>query len=286
VDHQVLFFAVLKDRRSKIGSSKKDIWLSGDQPQPRDAGGEKPYFGYEQVSEDEKTRRVIRHFDSVAGRYDFMNTLLSFGIHHLWKREAVRMMGLGPGAKVLDVCGGTGDLAVLASRYAGPGGRLTIFDLNRAMMNAGRKKVLETASSPVDYVQGNAEKMPFPDNAFDAAMVGYGIRNVTRMEKGFEEMYRVLRPGGRMMCLEFSKPVWPVFRWLYDIYSFRIMPFLGDLITGSRGAYTHLPESIRTFPLPDALSAMMEGIGFMNVSYRRQTNGISVVHVGEKQKNS
>lgn len=211
-----------------------------------------------------------------------MNTLLSFGIHHQWKREAVRMMGLSPGATVIDVCGGTGDLAVLASRYAGPSGRVTIFDLNRAMMNAGREKVFAVACAPVDYVQGNAEVMPFPDNSFDAAMVGYGIRNVTRMERGFEEMYRVLRPGGKMMCLEFSKPVWPVFRWLYDIYSFHIMPFLGDLITGSRGAYTHLPESIRTFPLPDALSAMMERIGFKRVSFHRQTNGISVIHLGEK----
>ena len=247
-----------------------------------DTGNGKPYFGYEQVPEDEKTRRVIRHFTSVAHQYDFMNTLLSLGIHHLWKREAVKMMGIKPGATIVDVCGGTGDLAVLASRYAGPSGRLTIFDLNRAMMDAGREKVLTAAHAPVDYVQGNAEKMPFPDNSFDAAMVGYGIRNVTRMEKGFEEMYRVLKPGGKMMCLEFSKPVWPVFRWFYDIYSFHIMPLLGDLIAGSRGAYTHLPESIRTFPLPDALSVIMERIGFKDVSYHLQTNGISVVHLGEK----
>jgi demethylmenaquinone methyltransferase/2-methoxy-6-polyprenyl-1,4-benzoquinol methylase len=263
-------------------SWRKKIWLSGNRQPFHGKDSQKQYFGYEQVSEDEKTRRVIRHFDSVARQYDFMNTLLSFGIHHLWKREAVKMMGLGPGAKVVDVCGGTGDLAVLASRYIGTSGRVTVFDLNRAMMNAGRNKVFATARAPVDYVQGNAETMPFPDNSFDAAMVGYGIRNVTRMKKGFEEMYRVLRPGGRMMCLEFSKPVWPVFRWLYDLYSFHIMPFLGDLIAGSRGAYTHLPESIRTFPLPDALSAMMARIGFRNVTYHRQTNGISVVHIGEK----
>jgi demethylmenaquinone methyltransferase / 2-methoxy-6-polyprenyl-1,4-benzoquinol methylase len=112
--------------------------------------------------------------------------------------------------------------------------------------------------------------------------VGYGIRNVTRMELGFQEMYRVLKPGGKMMCLEFSKPTWPVFRWVYDAYSFHVMPFLGDLIAGSRGAYTHLPESIRTFPMPEALSTMMARIGFKRVSFRRQTNGISVVHLGEK----
>ncbi len=263
-------------------SPHKNRWLGENRRQLQEVGNVKRYFGYEEVSEDEKTRRVIRHFNSVARQYDFMNTLLSFGIHHQWKREAVRMMGLKPGWKVIDVCGGTGDLAVLASRYTGPSGRVTIYDLNRAMMDAGRNKVADASSAPVNYVQGNAEVISFPDNTFNAAMVGYGIRNVTRMEKGFEEMYRILKPGGKMMCLEFSKPVWPVFRWLYDIYSFHIMPFLGDLITGSRGAYTHLPESIRTFPLPDALSAMMERIGFKNVSYRRQTNGISVVHLGEK----
>lgn len=211
-----------------------------------------------------------------------MNSLLSFGIHHLWKRQAIRMMGLRPGEKIIDVCGGTGDLAVLAAREIGRSGRVTIYDINRAMMDAGRSKVLNTAAAPVDYVQGNAEEISFPDGVFDGAMVGYGIRNVTRMEKGFEEMFRVLRPGGRMMCLEFSKPTGSVFRWLYDVYSFHLMPFLGDLVTGSRGAYTHLPESIRTFPLPDALSDMMARIGFKQVSYHRQTNGISVVHLGVK----
>lgn len=262
--------------------SQKKSWLNETRPPSASGADQKPYFGYEQVPEDEKTRRVIRHFDSVARQYDFMNTLLSFGIHYLWKRQAVGMMDLKPGDRVIDVCGGTGDLAVLASRSIGPSGQVTIFDLNRAMMNAGRRKVLSNAVCPVTYVQGNAETISFPANTFDAAMVGYGIRNVTRMEKGFEEMYRVLKPGGRMMCLEFSKPVWPVFRWLYDIYSFHIMPFLGGLIAGSRGAYTHLPESIRTFPLPDALSAILERIGFRNVTYRRQTNGISVVHIGTK----
>lgn len=260
----------------------KTLWLSEKRHQSRESSDRKPYFGYEQVSETEKTRRVIRHFNSVARQYDFMNTLLSFGIHYMWKREAIRMIGLKPGANVIDVCGGTGDLAVLAARDVGVSGRVTIYDINRSMMDAGRDKVSASALTPVDYVQGNAEEISFPDNSFDAAMVGYGIRNVTRMEKGFEEMYRVLKPGGKLMCLEFSRPTWPVFRWLYDVYSFHIMPFLGDLIAGSRGAYTHLPESIRTFPLPDALSAVMTRIGFKHVSYRCQTNGISVVHLGVK----
>ncbi len=260
----------------------KYLWLGDHRRRSREPSNAKPYFGYEQVPEDEKTRRVIRHFNSVARQYDFMNTLLSFGIHHAWKREAVKMIGLSSGASVIDVCGGTGDLAVLASRRIGPSGRVTIYDINRAMMDAGRDKVSAIACAPVDFVQGNAEVISFPDSTFDAAMVGYGIRNVTRMEQGFREMYRVLKPGGKMMCLEFSKPTWPLFRWLYDVYSFHIMPFLGDLIAGSRGAYTHLPESIRTFPMPETLSAMMIRIGFRQVSFRRQTNGISVVHLGVK----
>lgn len=241
------------------------------------------FFGYQTILEKEKTQWVLRHFNSVAKQYDFMNTLLSFGIHHAWKRAAVRMMGLRPGGRVIDVCGGTGDLALLAARNVGPGGDVTIYDINRAMIQAGQEKIARSETTGrIRAVEGNAEEISFPDDTFDAAMVGYGIRNVTRMEKGFEEMYRVLKPGGKLMCLEFSKPTNPVFRWLYDFYSFHIMPFLGEMIVGSRKAYTHLPESIRTFPMPDELCTVLERIGFTQVSYRRQTNGISVVHVGVK----
>ncbi|HSM73947.1 MAG TPA: bifunctional demethylmenaquinone methyltransferase/2-methoxy-6-polyprenyl-1,4-benzoquinol methylase UbiE [Desulfobacterales bacterium] len=241
------------------------------------------FFGYEAVPEVEKERRVRRHFDSVARHYDFMNTLLSFGIHHAWKRQSVRMMGLKPGDRVLDLCGGTGDLAILAAKRVGPAGRVVICDINWEMMAAGRGKVAASANGRrVCHTQGNAEDLPFADGSFEAAMVGYGIRNVTHPERGFQEMFRVLAPGGVMMCLEFSKPTDPVFRSLYDLYSFHIMPQLGELLAGSRQAYTHLPESIRTFPLPDELSEMLRGIGFARVGYRRQTNGISVVHVAHK----
>ncbi len=258
------------------------VWLS-DKFKKQGASPSAPFFGYEQVTEDEKTRRVVKHFNSVARRYDFMNTLLSFGIHYLWKREAVNLLDVNPGDQVIDVCGGTGDLALLAARDAGKSGRVVIFDINRAMMDAGRQKVVQSdLRDLITYVQGNAEQIAFPDQVFDVAMVGYGIRNVTRMEKGFEEMYRVLKPGGKMMCLEFSKPTARLFRWLYDFYSFHIMPFLGEIIVGSRGAYTHLPESIRTFPLPDDLSTIMTQIGFRQVMYKRQTNGISVVHIAVK----
>jgi demethylmenaquinone methyltransferase/2-methoxy-6-polyprenyl-1,4-benzoquinol methylase len=246
-------------------------------------GNDSAYFGYERIRAAEKTDRVIQHFNSVARNYDFMNTLLSFGIHYAWKRSAVRMLKLSPGDCVLDVCGGTGDLSILAARKIGPTGRVVIYDINRAMIQAGLHKVANTdIHDRIQYVQGNAESISFPDTYFEAAMVGFGIRNVTRMQKGFEEMYRVLKPGGKMVCLEFSRPTWPVFRWMYDFYSFHIMPLLGELIVGSRKAYTHLPESIRTFPLPEELSELLKAIGFSQVSYRNLTNGIAVIHLAVK----
>jgi len=266
---------------------QKEIWLDDKQRKEelnQTTGSIKPtYFGYEQVPKEDKTGRVVQHFNSVARHYDFMNTILSFGIHHLWKRLAVRMMALTPGDQILDVCGGTGDLAIQAAADIGPTGRIIVYDINRAMIQAGFRKVEQKGiASRIQYVQGNAESICFPDRHFDATMVGFGIRNVTNMKKGFEEMYRVLKSGGKLMCLEFSKPTFPPFRRMYDFYSFYIMPLLGELIAGSRKAYTHLPESIRTFPLPDELSAMLGGIGFSRVAHRKLTNGIAVIHLAVK----
>lgn len=265
----------------------KSKWLDDGSKKNHDSGntGADPtYFGYQQVSHQLKATRVLKHFNTVAKRYDFMNSLLSFGIHHMWKRTAVRMLALKEGDRVLDVCAGTGDLAILAGRRLGVSGLTVLYDFNRDMMEAGREKVTGSdCAGKLVYTQGDAEKIAFPDQCFDAAMVGFGIRNLTRMRAGFEEMYRVLKPGGKMMCLEFSKPTATLFRWLYDFYSFHIMPFLGDLITGSRTAYTHLPESIRTFPLPDALSSMLSEVGFSSVTYRSLTNGIAVIHVAKKE---
>ena len=268
--------------------SKKTTWL--DKQSKSDRPGEQTdrealvYFGYQKIPREEKVQQTCLHFETVARRYDFMNTLLSFGIHYLWKRAAIRMMELQPGDRVLDVCGGTGDLSILAHRSVGPAGQVVLYDINRAMIQAGKTKPTHSSvRSRIRYVQGNAEALSFPDSYFDAAMVGFGIRNVTRMEKGFGEMHRVLRPGGKLMCLEFSKPTAPLFRFLYDFYSFKIMPFLGELLAGSRKAYTLLPESIRTFPMPDELADMLKRIGFSRVVYRRLTNGIAVVHLGKKQ---
>ena len=268
--------------------SKKPTWFdkqsksgrSGEQEDREDL----VYFGYQKVPQEEKVQRTCLHFETVAKRYDFMNTLLSFGIHYLWKRTAIRMMKLKPGDRVLDVCGGTGDLSILVHRVVGPAGQVVLYDINRAMIQAGKTKPTHSfVRSRIRYVQGNAEELSFPDNYFDAAMVGFGIRNVTRMEQGFAEMHRVLKPGGKLMCLEFSKPTAPLFRFLYDFYSFEIMPLLGELLAGSRKAYTLLPESIRTFPLPDGLADILKKIGFKRVVYRRLTNGIAVVHLGKKQ---
>lgn len=261
--------------------------LAGQQSEKRDLGPEgqekMAHFGYRKVPADEKVKWVIGHFNAVAGKYDVMNTLLSFGIHHLWKRAAVKMLGIKRGDWIIDLCGGTGDLSILAARAAGSSGRVILYDINWAMMERGRSRVARFSSGKkIEYVQGDAERISFPDQHFDAAMVGFGIRNLTHMEKGFREMYRVLKPGGRLLCLEFSQPTAPMFRWLYDLYSLYIMPCLGELIVGSKQAYTYLPESIRMFPLPDELTAILEGVGFSHVTHRKLTNGIAVVHLGIK----
>ena len=241
------------------------------------------YFGYQKIPEEKKAHRVLQHFNTVARKYDLMNTLLSFGIHHLWKRTAVKTMTLKPGDRVLDVCGGTGDLAILAAETVGESGRVIIYDINRAMIDAGLHKVNSSPSKHrIGFIQGDAEQLPFADGHFDAAMVGFGIRNVTRMDQGFKEMCRVLKPGGKMMCLEFSKPTAPLFRFLYDIYSFHVMPLLGELIVGSRKAYVHLPESIRTFALPDELTGILKKAGFSQVTERKLTNGIAMIHFAVK----
>jgi demethylmenaquinone methyltransferase/2-methoxy-6-polyprenyl-1,4-benzoquinol methylase len=262
----------------------EDVWLDSEKRQEQiERSGGSAFFGYERITRKDKNRRVRQHFESIARQYDFMNTLLSFGIHYAWKRAAVRMLDLLPGQVVLDVCGGTGDLALMSAAKVGNHGRVIIYDINRAMLEAGRTKA---ASSPmaarISMVQGNAEEISFPRGHFDAVIVSFGIRNVTDMKQGFREMHRVLKPGGKLMCLEFSKPTNPVFCWLYDVYSFHIMPFLGELIAGSRKAYTHLPETIRMFPLPDELSAILHRIGFARIAYRRLTNGIAVAHLAVK----
>lgn len=242
------------------------------------------WFGYEKMRAHKKKQAVTAHFNRVAPTYDFMNSVMSFGIHHAWKRAAVRMLGLQAGQSVVDVCGGTGDLAVLAARRVGPAGTVCICDMNSAMMAAGRNRPENRAAADrVEYVLGDAEHMPFPDSRFDAAMVGFGIRNVTHLKQAFSEMHRVLKPGGKMLCLEFSRPLNPVFRWLYDFYSFHIMPLAGRVLVGSSRSYLCLSETIRMFSTADELKTILETIGFTDVTYRRFTNGIAVAHVGKRE---
>ncbi len=241
-------------------------------------------FGYREVPEKEKAKWVLRHFDTVAKKYDMMNTLLSFGIHYLWKRTAIKMLKLKEGHEVIDVCGGTGDLTRSAAKAVGPTGRVVLYDINRLMMQVGRPKVLTLPHGKIiHYVEGDAEEISFDACSFDAAMVGFGIRNLTHMENGFSEMYRILKPSGKLMCLEFSQPTAPLFRRLYDFYSFHIMPVLGELIVGSRQAYTYLPESIKMFSSPEELTGMLKRVGFSQVTYRKLTNGIAVIHLAKKR---
>lgn len=247
------------------------------------ASEETAHIGYRRIAREEKARWVRHQFDSVAGRYDLMNTLLSAGIHYLWKRRAVGLLDLKPGNAVLDVCGGTGDLSVMALKRMGGCGSIVLYDINREMMTAGKGKgTHRRLRRQIRFLQGDAERMALSDDAFDAAVVAFGIRNLTDMAAGLREMHRVLKPGGRMVCLEFSRPAAPLFRWLYDQYSFHVMPWLGERLTGSREAYTYLPESIRMFPPPDALAGMLSDIGFSRVSWRRLTNGVAVIHRGVK----
>lgn len=264
-----------------IAIDKRD----GGKPDPCRADGKKVYFGFQKVRAGEKTRLVCDHFNTVAQRYDLMNTLLSFGIHYFWKRVAIRQLGLRAGDFVIDVCGGTGDLSVRAVKKLVSAGTVVLYDINRAMIETGRDKPTHAAARrEILYVQGDAERISFRSESFDAAMVGFGMRNVTRMEEGFREMYRILKPGGRFICLEFSRPTAMVFRRLYDFYSFSIIPVLGGLVAGSRQAYTYLPESIRMFPSPAELTVLLEKIGFRHVTFRLLTNGIAVVHKGIKNQ--
>ena len=240
-------------------------------------------YGFRSLAIHQKAAYVLRHFNSIALKYDFMNSVLSFGIHHIWKRKAVNSMNLGHGFRVLDVCSGTGDLAILASKCAGDSGSVIIYDINRSMMDRARTKITSVAiHGRINLVQGDAEALSFPDNCFDAAMVGFGIRNLTDMEKGLREMHRVLKPGGTMMCLEFSVPVTPWFRMLYDFYSFTVMPLAGWVLAGRSEPYCYLPATIRNFPAPDLFSTMIARSGFTRVRYERLTNGIAVIYTGEK----
>lgn len=238
------------------------------------------HFGFETVAETEKAQKVAGVFHSVADRYDLMNDLMSGGLHRLWKRFSVEMSGVKAGSRVLDIAGGTADLARLFAQRAGPTGQVVLTDINSSMLTAGRDRLLDGGFS-LPAVQCDAEKIPFPANYFDCVSVAFGLRNMTHKDLALREMLRVLKPGGRLLVLEFSK-VWKPLQPIYDAYSFRVLPLMGKLITKDAESYRYLAESIRMHPTQEELKQMMQAAGFERVEYYNLAAGVVALHKGYK----
>ena len=239
---------------------------------------EQTHFGYEEVTPEEKTRRVKGVFDSVASRYDLMNDLMSWGMHRAWKRFAIAASGVRAGARVLDVAGGTADLARLFAARVGPSGSVVLTDINGAMLAAGRDRMLNEGML-MPAVQCNAEALPFPAASFDCASIAFGLRNVTRKDVALAEMRRVLRPGGVALILEFSR-VWAPLKPAYDWYSFNVLPRLGQAVAHDADSYRYLAESIRVHPDQQELGTMMESAGFERVEWFNLSAGVVALHRG------
>lgn len=245
--------------------------------------GSTTHFGFETVGREDKQRRVRSVFDSVASRYDIMNDVMSFGVHRLWKRFTVEVSALRPGQQVLDLAGGTGDLTALMARRVGQKGRVVISDINGSMLGVGRERLIdEGIVGNVEYVQANAELLPFPDNYFDCVTIGFGLRNVTDKDKALRAMQRVLKPGGKLLILEFSKPTIPMLSKVYDLYSFKLLPMMGKLITDDADSYRYLAESIRMHPDQETLLGMMQDAGLERCDYYNLTGGVVALHKGYK----
>jgi demethylmenaquinone methyltransferase/2-methoxy-6-polyprenyl-1,4-benzoquinol methylase len=238
------------------------------------------HFGYETVAESEKAAKVAGVFHSVAASYDVMNDLMSAGLHRLWKRFTVMQAGLRPGMKVLDVAGGTADLTRLFLKEVGETGTVVLTDINFSMLSEGRDRMLNEGKTP-PTAQCDGEKLPFPDHTFDCVSVAFGLRNMTHKDVALAEMHRVLKPGGRLLVLEFSR-VWKPLEPVYDLYSFKLLPLMGKLVAKDADSYQYLAESIRMHPGQDELKAMMEAAGFMKVSYHNLTAGVVALHRGFK----
>ena len=238
------------------------------------------HFGFETVPEDEKVRKVAGVFHSVAAKYDVMNDLMSAGLHRVWKAVTIAHANVRPGFKVLDIAGGTGDLAMAFARKAGPTGEVWLTDINESMLRVGRDRLLNNGLAvPISLC--DAEKLPFPDNYFDRVSVAFGLRNMTHKDVALAEMQRVLKPGGKLLVLEFSK-VWEPLKKPYDVYSFSVLPWLGRRIAGDADSYRYLAESIRMHPDQDTLKSMMQAAGFDRVEYVNLTAGVAALHTGIK----
>lgn len=241
------------------------------------------HFGFQDVPLQEKVQRVADVFHSVAQKYDLMNDLMSFGVHRLWKRFTIELSGVRPGHKVLDLAGGTGDLAAAFSPLVGSAGEVVLADINDSMIKVGRQRLVdEGIVGNVRYVQANAEELPFPDNSFDRVTIAFGLRNVTHKDKALQSIYRVLRPGGALLVLEFSKPTNAVVNNMYDKYSFHVLPRLGKMITNDADSYRYLAESIRMHPDQETLLHMLEQAGFERCEYFNLSAGIVALHRGYK----
>lgn len=241
------------------------------------------HFGYQQIPVEDKAKRVAGVFDTVAARYDIMNDLMSLGLHRVWKWVAVRMAAARAGHRVLDLAAGTGDLAARLAALTGESGRVVLADINANMLRLGRDRLINRGLvGQVEYVQADAERLPFADNDFNIVTIAFGLRNVTDKDAALREMQRVLKPGGRALVLEFSKPAPPLLATLYDRYSFTVLPAMGKWVTGDADSYRYLAESIRMHPDQDALRDMMAQAGFERCDYTNMTGGIVAVHRGYK----
>lgn len=241
------------------------------------------HFGFKDVPESEKASLVGEVFHSVADKYDLMNDLMSMGLHRLWKRFAIDQCGARKGNVVLDIAGGTGDLTARLAERVGNEGRVVLSDINSSMLEAGRARLADRGiAGNVEVVQANAECLPFPDNYFDCVIIGFGLRNVTHKDEALRSMYRVLKPGGRGLVLEFSKPTLPGLNRIYDAYSFNILPVLGKIVAKDEASYRYLAESIRKHPDQESLKELMVQAGFERTHYFNLAGGIVAVHKGYK----
>ena len=244
---------------------------------------DKTHFGYTEVPVGEKVEKVAGVFHSVAAKYDIMNDLMSGGVHRLWKKYTIECSAVRSGSKVLDIAGGTGDLTLAFSKLVGSEGQVVLADINSSMLNVGRDRLIDKGvGAQVQYCQANAECLPFPDDYFDCITIAFGLRNVTDKDAALRSFYRVLKPGGRVLVLEFSKPGNPLLSKVYDTYSFKALPFMGKLITDDADSYRYLAESIRMHPDQETLRGMMDEAGFANTKYDNLTGGIVALHRGVK----
>lgn len=241
------------------------------------------HFGFQEVPVEEKAGRVADVFHSVAAKYDLMNDLMSGGIHRLWKRFTIELSGVRRGHKVLDIAGGTGDLSYKFSKLVGPEGLVVLADINESMLRVGRDRLTDRGvAGNLVVSQADAQYLPFPDNTFDCITIAFGLRNVTDKDLALRSMLRVLKPGGRLLVLEFSKPQSELLTKAYDTYSFKLLPFMGKLVTNDADSYAYLAESIRMHPDQETLKTMMTDAGFANCEFHNMTGGIVALHKGTK----